>query len=129
VLLENKIPYLGTRRLRLQCRKKTYPSDLTTKQCELFESILMRIERKKAGALLKWPLKEILNAIMYVVKSGCQWRMVPSEFPPWQTVYYHYNKWCKNGVLKSINEILTKRDRVRVGRKPRPALVLLTANP
>lgn len=101
--------------------KKSYPSDLTIEQIKLFESILMRIEPKKAGAPLKWPLKEIINAIMYVVKSGCQWRMVPSEFPPWQTIYYHYNKWCKKGVLKTINDILTKRDRVRVGRKATPS--------
>jgi putative transposase len=101
--------------------KKTYPSDLTTKQCNLFQSILHSIEPKKAGAPLKWQLEKIINAIMYVIKSGCQWRMVPFEFPPWQTVYYHYNKWCKNGVLKTINDILTKQDRVRVGRKATPS--------
>ena len=84
-------------------------------------TILMRAEPKKAGASLKWPLKEILNAIVYAAKSGCQWHMMPSEFPPWQTVYYHYNKWCKNGALQSINEILTKRDRVRIGREPTPS--------
>lgn len=101
--------------------KKVYPNDLTTKQCKLFQSILHRIEPKKTGAAMKWPLKVIINAIMYVVKSGCQWRMVPSEFPPWQTVYYHYNKWCKKGVLKSINEMLTKEDRVRSGRQATPS--------
>jgi transposase len=77
--------------------KKIYPSDLTTKQCDLFQSILHTAEPKKAGASLKWPLKKNINAIMYVTKSGCQWRMLSSEFPPWQTVYYHFNKWCKNG--------------------------------
>lgn len=101
--------------------KKTYPSDLTTKQCNLFQAIMHSIEPKKAGAPMKWQLEKIINGIMYVIKSGCQWRMVPSEFPPWQTVYYHYNKWCKNGVLKTINDILTTQDRVRVGRKATPS--------
>jgi putative transposase len=101
--------------------EKVYPSDLTEEQCNLFKSILDAIELKKAGAPLQWPLIVILDAIMYVIKSGCQWRMVPSEFPPWQTVYYHYNKWCKKGIWQSIHDILTQKDRVRIGRDETPS--------
>ena len=46
----------------------------------------------------KWDLKEVVNAVLYVTKNGCVWREVPGEFPPWQTVYYYYAKWVKEGV-------------------------------
>lgn len=101
---------------------KVYPSDLTVEQCKLFETILHEVEpEKKAGAPMQWPLIMILNAVMFVVKSGCQWRMLPSDFMPWQTVYYHYNKWCKKGTWKAIQDTLNKMDRVKSGRDKTPS--------
>jgi putative transposase len=102
-------------------QNKIYPSNLTENQCKLFEMLLQKAEPKKAGMPIQWPLIQILNAIFYVIRSGCQWRMVPSEFPPWQTVYYHYNKWCKNGVWQSIHDTLNKIDRVNSGRDETPS--------
>ena len=86
--------------------EKTYQSDLTYEQLHLLTSILEKIKPEKGGAPIRWPLLTIFNAIMYVIKSGCQWCMVPSEFPPWQTVCYHYNKWCKSGVWRAINDTM-----------------------
>ena len=105
--------------------KKVYQSDLTEEQCQVLDSILVTLEPKKGGAPRKWPLMNIINAIMYVIKSGCQWRMVPSEFPPWQTVYYHYNKWSKMDIWESIHNILNKQDRVRCGREPTPSALII----
>jgi len=106
--------------------KKTYPSDLTEEQFQIFESILHKVEtKKKAGAPPDWPLILIINAVLYVIKSGCQWRMVPSDFPPWQTVYYYYNKWCKKKVWEGIQDALNKMDRVKAGREETPSAAII----
>jgi len=73
-----------------------YPTDLTEKQWQVIKNILEPQARNR-----KHPLKEIMNAILYINKTGCQWRMLPSDFAPWQTVYYvHPNfKYCPNAGL------------------------------
>ncbi|MDZ7775958.1 MAG: transposase [Bacteroidales bacterium] len=55
--------------------------------------------------------ENIFNAIFYLLKTGCQWRMLPKEFAPWNTVYYYYRKWKLNGTIELIHEAL--RDMVR----------------
>lgn len=102
-----------------------YPSDLTEDQFNLFQSQLNRVMPKKAGAPMQWPLIGIINAIMYVIKTGCQWRMVPSDFPPWDIVYYHYNRWCKKGIWQLIHDELTKMDRIANGRVATPSACII----
>lgn len=79
------------------------------------------MESFKTGRPRTWLFHALVNAILYVVKTGCQWRMLPADFPPWQTVYYHFNKWCKNGVWKKINEVLIRKDRKKSSRNPSPS--------
>jgi putative transposase len=67
----------------------------------------------------------IINAIMYVIKSGCQWRMVPSDFPPWQTVYYYHNRWCKSGTWQFIHDTLSQKERIKCGRMPTPSASII----
>jgi putative transposase len=105
--------------------EKVYQSDLTEEEHNLFASILGNLESQKTGAPRQWPLILIINAIMYVIRSGCQWRMLPSEFPPWQTIYYHYNKWSKTGIWKKIHDTLNEKDRVRCGREPTPSASII----
>jgi len=105
--------------------KEIYPSDLTEEMYNLFEGILRKVERKKVGGPMKWPLIMVINAIFYLMRSGCQWRMLPSDFPPWQTVYYHYNKWGKTGVWKAIHDMLTEMDRVKSGREKTPSAAII----
>lgn len=104
---------------------KVYPSDITQDQLKIFETILKTVEPNKAGMPMRWSLILIINAIFYVIRSGCQWRMVPSNFPPWQTVYYHYNKWCKKGVWQAIHDTLNKMDRINSGREETPSAGIL----
>ena len=107
MLGKNRTFYPNMRRLSSKRQqKKVYQSDLTKEQCQLLDSILATLEPKKGGAPRKWPLVTIINAIMYVIRSGCQWRMVPSEFPPWQTVYYHYNKWSKMVNIRPTHSLI-----------------------
>ena len=67
---------------------KTYPTDLTDNQWQYIEKTLLFEDRKR-----KHELKEIFNGIFYLVKTGCQWRMLPKEYPKWELVYYYFRKW------------------------------------
>src|SRR3954451_24588982 len=65
-------------------------------------------------------LREILNAIFYLLKSGCRWRLLPHDFPRWPTVYHYFRKWRLDGTWERINHALRERLRVRSGRDPKP---------
>jgi transposase len=66
-------------------------------------------------------LREILNAIFYLLKSGCQWRLLPHDFPRWSTVYWYFRKWRLDGTWEKINRAIRERLRVRLGRNPQPS--------
>jgi putative transposase len=66
-------------------------------------------------------MREVLNAIFYVLRSGCAWRMLPHEFPAWQTVYGYFNQWRKDGTWERINTVLREEVRRRAGREPTPS--------
>jgi putative transposase len=67
------------------------------------------------------PLREIVDAIRYVVRTGCQWRLLPHEFPPWQTVYHYFRLWRLDGTWERIHTAVRERLRTRVGRDPQPS--------
>ena len=73
--------------------KKTYPSEISVAQFEEIREILESAKKKTRPR--KIPLRDIFNGILYVLKSGCQWRMLPSEFPSWQTCHYYFSEWRK----------------------------------
>jgi putative transposase len=66
-------------------------------------------------------LREILNSIFYIVRSGCAWRLLPHEFPPWQTVYHYFRLWRLDGTWERIHTALRERVRVQAGRNPQPS--------
>lgn len=70
-------------------------------------------------------LREVVNAIFYVVRSGCQWKNLPHEYPHYKSVYYHYRKWCLNGLWEQINRALVYLERKRQGRLPHPSAGLI----
>lgn len=96
-----------------------YPSDLTVEQYEAIKNLLPKSSR--LGRPCAWDFIIILNAILYIVRSGCTWRMLPKDFPPWQTVYYHFNRLKKNGVWKKIHDELVCGVREKNGRHPSPS--------
>ena len=77
------------------------------------------------GRPRKWELWQIMNAILYVVRTGCQWRMLPTNLPPWQTVYGYFRRWKKNSIWERINEALVKKVRVQHGRQAEPSAGIL----
>ena len=86
-----------------------YPTNLTDKQWQVTENILDTQHRKR-----KHPLRDIMNAIMYILKAGCQWRMSPKDFPPHNTVFYYFNEWKLECVFEGL-----------MGREETPALASL----
>ena len=106
-----------------QPKRKPYPSDLSDAEWEIIEPLLPRPQGK--GRPRVHPLREILNAIFYIVRSGCVWRMLPHDFPPWQTVYHYYRLWRKDGTWERINAALRTQVRVAAGRDPEPSAGIL----
>ena len=97
-----------------------YPTDLTEKQWQVIKNIVEPQERKR-----KTPIREIVNAILYLGKSGCQWRMLPCDFAPWQTVYYYFRKWRLEGVWESLMHTLHALARKSAGRNASPCLGII----
>lgn len=99
--------------------RRGYPSDLTDAQWALIEPLLP--EPNTDGRREKHPRREIVNAILYVVRSGCPWRYLPADLPPWQTVYWYFTRWEEAGVTEKLLATLRIKARVQQGRDPQPS--------
>lgn len=97
-----------------------YPSDLTDEEWTILQPILVELEVYKTGRPRKVDLREILNAIFYLNKTGCPWRYLPTDFPSYKLVNYYYNKWTENRMLEKINAVLRQRFREKKDRNPDP---------
>jgi putative transposase len=100
---------------------QSYPTDLTDSQWQFIKEFL-NWERKR-----KHDLRPIVNAILYVVKTGCQWRQLPHGFARWQTVYYYFQVWQHSGVIEAIQQALVRKIRVKEGRKKEPTAGIIDA--
>ncbi|ABE64745.1 transposase, IS4 family (plasmid) [Nitrobacter hamburgensis X14] len=80
---------------------------------------------KTRGRRWRWPLREIVNASFYVMRSGCAWRLLPADFPPWSTVYRWFATWRDGCVFERINHALVIADRERVGREAGPSAAII----
>jgi putative transposase len=101
---------------------KTYPTDLKYSEWMLIAGFFVP---NKRGRPRKWPMWRIVNAILYVTRTGCQWRMLPIDFPPWQTVYRYFRAWTEQGVWEQINTALVKQVRQQAGRDPQPSAAVI----
>jgi transposase len=100
--------------------KRRYPTDLTDRQWELSERLLP--EPGTGGRPVEHPKREVVNAILYHVRAGGSWRMLPKDFPPWQTVYGYFRDWRKDGTLDRVHDALRERVRVKEERRnPAPS--------
>ena len=97
-----------------------YSTNLTDKQWQVIKKFINTQERKR-----KHHLRDIVNAILYINKTGCQWRMLPSHFAPWQTVYYYFRKWKLEGVIEEIMDTLHSLVRKMAGREESPSMGII----
>jgi len=96
-------------------QRKLYPSDMSDAEWALIEPYLP--EAKGFGHPRKVDLREILNAIFYVQRSGCQWEMLPHDLPPHSTVYKYFRKWQRKGIWQAIHDPLRRELRQEMGRE------------
>ena len=96
------------------------PTDLIEKQWQVIKKILETQARRR-----KHSLREIMNAILYINKTGCQWRMLPIDFAPWQTVYYYFRKWKLEGVFEEVMDTSHSFIRKQAGRQESPSLGIM----
>ena len=100
-----------------------YPTDLTDTQWQRICSLVPAA--KPGGRPRNHSSRELLNAMFYLVKSGCQWRMLPQDFPAWQTVYWYFQRWQQDGTWQRIHDSLRRRVRKGDHRNAEPTVALI----
>ena len=103
--------------------RQAYPSDLTDEEWAIITPLIP--PAKPGGRRRTVDIREILNAIFYLLRSGCAWRMLPHDFPKWQTVYTYFSNWRKDGAWQRMNEQLHREVRVAEGRDPEPSAAII----
>jgi len=98
-----------------------YPTNLSDSQWQVISKYL-DIKRSR-----KYDLCEIVNAILYLVKTGCQWRMLPPHFPGWKIVYYYFSTWKKSSLIEFIHESLVEQTRKANGKSEEPTVGIIDA--
>ena len=111
----------STRRRMASIERKTkrYPSDLTDEEWAQIEPLLPPPSGR--GRKRETDLREVVNAIRYLVRAGCGWRMLPIHFPPWETVYWWFRRLARRFLFKTIHDVALMLDRERVGREMQPS--------
>jgi putative transposase len=99
--------------------RQSYPTDLTNAEWDSLEPYMPA--DKVLGRKRTIDLREILNAVYYLIRTGCQWRMLPHDFPAWQTVYYYFSRWRKDGLWIKINTDFRQELRLASGREAEPS--------
>lgn len=97
----------------------SYPSDLTDLEWQIIKPLVPKPRTVKGGRPREVNIRRVLDAIFYVVKGGITWRMLPSDFPSWQTVYWYLREWKNDGTIEKIHDKLRSIARAQADRKPR----------
>ena len=96
-----------------------YPSNISDSQWQYISNFL-DTERNR-----KHQLREVFNGIFYLLKTGCQWRMLPKDFPDWRIVYYYFSTWKQSGVIEVLQEAMVEKTRLKSGRKAQPTAAII----
>ena len=105
--------------------RKAYPSDVTDTEWERIAPHVVQVATTAGGRPRTIDTREVVNALLYVSKTGCQWRMLSHDFPAWETVYYYFTTWTTDGTLIAINTALREDVRVAHGRDPQPSAAIV----
>ena len=102
---------------------KSYPSDLNDQEWNEICPLLPK--PKKMGRPRTIDYRPIVNAIFYLVRAGCAWRMLPHDFPPWSTVHWYYRHWRRRGIFTRWNRVLREKLRLKEGRDKQPSAMIV----
>jgi putative transposase len=103
--------------------RRRYSSDLTDAEWTILAPFIPPI--KAGGRPELHPRREIVNAIRYVLRTGCAWRLLPHDLPPWQTVYHYFRRWRLDGIWETTHTALREQVRQSIGRHPLPSAAIL----
>ncbi len=102
--------------------EKKYPSDLTNRQWQLIRQLLPKRSRRGRRPIDR---RRVVNGILYVVRTGCQWRMLPADFPNWSTVYGIFWRWRNEGVWEKVHDALREKVRRAADKKSTPTVAII----
>ena len=103
--------------------RRYYSSDLTNREWAILEPLIP--PPKPGERPCRWERREIVDAILYVLRSGGIWRLLPHDFPPWQTVYHYFRLWRRDGSWERVHTRLREQARRRAGRETSPSAAIL----
>jgi transposase len=110
-------------RMPMTLNRMAYPSDLSDEQWEVLEPLIPEISPEASYHV--HTRREVVNAIFYVLRSGCSWRMLPHEFPAWGTVYSYFRQWQREGIWDQVLKTLRMEVRQKDGRDPEPSAAII----
>jgi putative transposase len=103
--------------------RRRYPTDLTDQEWALLAPLIP--PPKPGGRPAVHDRRELVDAMLYWLRAGCAWRLLPHDFPPWKTVYHYWRAWRRAGVWERLLAALREQERVRQGRAPTPSAVVV----
>ncbi len=107
---------------RVQMTRIAYKTDLADEEWQAIQPLIP--PAKRGGRRRTVDMREVLNAIFYVIRTGCPWEMLPHDFPPYSTVYFYFRRWQKRGVWQAINNALRQKVRTIEGRNLQPSAAI-----
>lgn len=114
------------RKLKASIRQ-SYDSDLSPEEWKLIAPLFLREKKDGRGRPPGTPFREIVNALCYLSRTGCQWRLLPHDFPEWDFVYQWFRTWCGDGTFIELNRLLRREIRIENDRDPEPSLGIIDA--
>ncbi len=106
--------------------RQAYPTDLTDTQWQKIQLLLPSPKTTgRTGRPREYPYREICNALFYQVRSGCAWRMLPHDFPQWDSVYHYFRQWTRDGTLEKVHDALRDQVRRQAGKDPTPSAAII----
>lgn len=106
-------------------KRKPYDTDVTDAEWSILEPLIPAVQ--SGGRPRFRNMREIINAIFYLQRSGCAWRLLPHEFPPWQTVYYYFRRWHVAGVWEAMLKTVREQIRQKLKRTATPSAGIIDA--
>jgi putative transposase len=109
----------------MPAQRSAYATDLTDEEWQLLKPLLP--PEKSGGRPRKYPIREVINGIQYILRGGCAWRLMPHDLPHWQTAYQTFRAWRHDGTWLRIHDQLRDEVRTRMGRHPQPSAAIIDA--